>query len=359
MNHSSLPPRNTRRNGLPPSIPPRSQRRRARSSSGLALPGDSTAPKELHTHQGKAQQRSGTESMQTTPRHPGMPSTPQFPPPRDRVSQPAGTARSAPPSAVNTPPISRPPSRKERSQQLEADSRTQHSFHDEQHKESKKRVSKTWLALREVIMVFVVALAISALIKAFLIQAFIIPSQSMEDTLQVNDRVLVSKLVPSMRQINRGDIIVFEDAHNWLQTPPDHSPFSYIKEALIALGLRPDDSENHLIKRVIGLPGDHVQCCDGDGSIVVNGVSVKEPYIKPGVAPSEIPFDVYLPADKLWVMGDNRANSGDSRYHLDDSDKGFVDVNDVTGRAFVIMWPFSRWETLSNTDAFAAVPASP
>lgn len=221
----------------------------------------------------------------------------------------------------------------------------------------KKRPSKTWLALREVIMVLVVAVAISALIKAFLIQAFIIPSESMEDTLKVQDRVLVSKLVPDFRQLNRGDIVVFEDRDNWLKKTPDTSPFSVVKTVLVALGLRPDDSQNHLIKRVIGLPGDRVQCCDASGQIVVNGVSIKEPYLKPGSSPSEVYFDVLLPKNKIWVMGDNRQNSADSRYHMSDPSKGFVDMDTITGRAFVVMWPFSRWTTLNNTNAFAAVPA--
>lgn len=223
-------------------------------------------------------------------------------------------------------------------------------------KKKKKRPSKAWLAIREILMVLIVAVAISALIKAFLIQAFIIPSESMEDTLQVNDRILVSKLVPDIRQLNRGDIVVFEDRDNWLDTKPDNSTFSLVKSVLVALGLRPDDSQSHLIKRVTGLPGDRVQCCDDAGRLVVNGVAIKEPYLKPGSEPSEINFDVTVPKGKIWVMGDNRQNSADSRYHMEDKSKGFVDEDAITGRAFVIMWPFSRWQTLTNTNAFAAVP---
>lgn len=236
----------------------------------------------------------------------------------------------------------------------QAENATDDDLHE---KRAKKRPSKAWLAIREVLMVIVVAIAISALIKAFLIQAFIIPSESMEDTLMVSDRILVSKLVPRVRQLNRGDIVVFEDSDNWLQTVPDNSPFSIAKTTLIALGLRPDDSQNHLIKRVVGLPGDRVQCCDDAGRLVVNGVAIKESYLKPGSQPSEIKFDVTVPDNKLWVLGDNRQNSADSRYHIDDPSGGFVSIQDVTGRAFVIMWPQSRWQTLSNTNAFAAVPS--
>ena len=126
------------------------------------------------------------------------------------------------------------------------------------------------------------------------------------------------------------------------------------------MGLRPDDSQNHLVKRVIGLPGDRVQCCDTNGRLKVNGVSVDESgYINPGNAPSLIKFDVTVPAGKLWVMGDNRSNSEDSRFHMKEPSNGFVSVKQVTGRAFAIMWPLNRISTIKNTDAFAAVPPAP
>lgn len=222
-----------------------------------------------------------------------------------------------------------------------------------------KEKSKPWGFIRETLTVIVVALVISALIKAFLIQAFRIPSSSMEDTLEISDRILVSKLVPDVRQLNRGDIVVFSDSQNWLKRDLSQQSVSWPQKALIILGLMPDNTDNHLVKRVIGLPGDHVQCCDVNGNLKVNGVSIDEsPYLKPGVAPSEIPFDVTVPAGHLWVMGDNRANSEDSRYHMEDPGNGFVPIDDVTGRAFVIMWPLSRIQTLQNTEVFAAVPAA-
>ncbi len=221
----------------------------------------------------------------------------------------------------------------------------------------RKAPSKSWMMIRETLMMVVVALAISAIIKAFLIQAFQIPSSSMEQTLQINDRIIVSKLVPQYRQLNRGDVIVFQDDDNWLKRSADTPRPSLVGKMLIWVGLRPDDSQNHLVKRIVGLPGDRVQCCDTNGRLKVNGVSVDESgYINPGSAPSLIKFDVTVPAGKLWVMGDNRSNSEDSRFHMKEPSKGFVSVDQVTGRAFAIMWPINHLSTIKNTDAFAAVP---
>lgn len=225
---------------------------------------------------------------------------------------------------------------------------------------ARKTLPKWWLVIRETLMMVVVALAISAIIKAFLLQAFQIPSSSMEQTLQINDRIIVSKLVPNYRQLNRGDVIVFQDDDNWLKRDANTPSPSIIGKMMIWMGLRPDDSQNHLVKRVIGLPGDRVQCCDTNGRLKVNGVSVDESgYINPGNAPSLIKFDVTVPAGKLWVMGDNRSNSEDSRFHMKEPSNGFVSVKQVTGRAFAIMWPINRISTIKNTDAFAAVPPAP
>lgn len=225
---------------------------------------------------------------------------------------------------------------------------------------ARKTPPKCWLVIRETLMMVVVALAISAIIKAFLLQAFQIPSSSMEQTLQINDRIIVSKLVPNYRQLNRGDVIVFQDDDNWLKRDANTPSPSIIGKMMIWMGLRPDDSQNHLVKRVIGLPGDRVQCCDTNGRLKVNGVSVDESgYINPGNAPSLIKFDVTVPAGKLWVMGDNRSNSEDSRFHMKEPSNGFVSVKQVTGRAFAIMWPLNRISTIKNTDAFAAVPPAP
>lgn len=216
------------------------------------------------------------------------------------------------------------------------------------------------VVIREFVMIFVVAVLISALIKTFLIQSFIIPSESMTHTLEVDDRILVSKLVPSVRSLNRGDIVVFEDKQHWLQqndlVKPTTSP---VLRFLTLVGLRPDDSQGYLVKRVIGLPGDTVACCDASQRVTVNGTPIDEPYLHPGAVPSEVDFSVTVPAGSLWVMGDNRQNSLDSRAHRDQPGRGFVPIDDVVGRAFVIMWPVGRWAPLSNTNAFLSVPTPP
>jgi signal peptidase I len=209
-------------------------------------------------------------------------------------------------------------------------------------------------ALREAVIVVGIALVLSLLVKTFLVQAFYIPSVSMEDTLLVGDRVIVSKLTPGPFTLKRGEVVVFTDPGDWLEqsevAAPDPGP---LRKVLIFVGLLPNDSGNHLIKRVIGLPGDHVACCDDHGRITVNGVALDEPYVHPGDRPSEKPFDVRVPAGKLWVMGDHRAASEDSRF------KGFVPVDLVTGRAMAVVWPFSRVDWLGvPASTFDRVPAA-
>ncbi|GAB3599322.1 hypothetical protein GCM10027446_31030 [Angustibacter peucedani] len=207
--------------------------------------------------------------------------------------------------------------------------------------------------LRETVIVVVIALGLSLLVKTFLVQAFFIPSVSMEDTLKVGDRVVVSKLTPGPFDLHRGDVVVFEDPGDWL--PPDEptAPAGPVRKVLTFVGLLPNDSGNHLIKRVIGLPGDHVKCCDSGGRVLVDDVPLEEPYLHPGDKPSEKTFDVQVPQGQLWVMGDHRQESEDSRY------KGFVPLSRVTGRAIAIVWPFPRADWLSRPEAtFAKVDSS-
>jgi len=211
--------------------------------------------------------------------------------------------------------------------------------------------------VRETAIILVSAIVLSWVVKTFLAQAFFIPSASMHDTLLEGDRVLVSKLAPGPFDLHRGDIVVFADPGGWLgdQSVPDTN---VVQDALIAIGLMPQQSEDHLIKRVIGLPGDRVASA-GDGSpITVNGVPVDESeYLAPGASPSEIQFDVTVPADSLWVMGDNRQHSADSRWHLGDPGGGSVPMSDVVGTAFVTLWPVDRIGLLRNPgDVFAEVP---
>ena len=214
--------------------------------------------------------------------------------------------------------------------------------------------------LREAAIIVVSALVLSMVIKTFLFQAFFIPSGSMEETLAIGDRVLVTKLAPGPLSVHRGDIVVFRDPGGWLL--PDATAESTgwrrgVTEALTFVGLLPQDSGEHLIKRVLGLPGDTVECCDAEGRVSVNGLAVAEPYLAPGAEPSELEFSVVVPEGSLWVMGDNRQNSQDSRYKQGDPGGGAIPLSNVVGVAFVTVWPLDRWGALRNPGAtFAEVP---
>ena len=209
-------------------------------------------------------------------------------------------------------------------------------------------------------LVLAIALGLSLLIKSFLVQAFFIPSPSMEETLIEGDRVLVSKLTPGPFHLAHGDVVVFKDPDHWLgegtAAPEGETPIrKAARETLTFIGLLPSDSGQHLIKRVIGLPGDHVVCCNGQGKLTVNGAPLDEPYLYPGDEPSTKTFDITVPANQLWVMGDHRGVSQDSRFHT----PGTVPIDDVVGRAFVVVWPFDRWKFLHEpTDTFSNVPAA-
>lgn len=215
--------------------------------------------------------------------------------------------------------------------------------------------------LRETAIIVVSALVLSWLIKTLLVQAFYIPSQSMEDTLEKGDRVMVSRLVPRVLDINRGDIVVFHDPGGWLDpyVPQDYGSFgNMVARGLTMVGLLPQDTGEHLIKRVIGLPGDTVACCTADGLVTVNGVPIEEgAYLKAGVAPSALTFEAPVPDGMLFVMGDNRSNSADSRYNTGNPGGGFVPIDNVVGTAFATVWPFDRATWHRNpASVFDAVP---
>jgi signal peptidase I len=221
-----------------------------------------------------------------------------------------------------------------------------------------------WLFIRDILIIVLVAILVSFLLKTFIVRSFYIPSGSMENTLQVNDRVLVSLLTPGAVPLKHGDVIVFEDPGGWLRgevlPPKSNSP---ITAALAFIGLVPPDDDSHLIKRVIGLPGDHVKCCTTQGLITVNGKAITEPYInlqKAGLPDAPDPFSVIVPKGELWVMGDNRYDSKDSAYHEAEHDATpFVPITDVTGRAMVISWPVSRWKYLDDyPDVFRGIDSS-
>ena len=214
----------------------------------------------------------------------------------------------------------------------------------------------------ELPLLVVVALCIALVLKTFLVQAFFIPSGSMEQTIRIGDRVLVDKLTPWFgSEVERGDVVVFEDPGGWLQgeaarPAQDPAGIKQIKETLTFIGLLPSSDEQDLIKRVIGIGGDTVKCCDDRGRVSVNGAPLDEPYVSPGNAPSEIRFEVRVPAGRLFVMGDHRANSADSRFHLDEAFEGTIDEEKVVGEAVVIAWPFDHWRRLEQPATFLTVP---
>jgi signal peptidase I len=214
---------------------------------------------------------------------------------------------------------------------------------------ARRTLPRGLLFARDILVIAVIAILLSTGIKTFLVRSFFIPSGSMQNTLQIDDRILVNELVPGLIDIERGDVVVFKDPGGWL--PPsaakEQTPVGAVLEFV---GLAPSSSDDHLIKRVIGLPGDTVECCNALGQILVNGVPIDEAdYIAPGTArASLIDFSVTVPKDSLWVLGDNRNNSKDSRYNTETPSAGFVPMKNVVGRAFVTVWPLDRWSWLDN-----------
>ena len=210
------------------------------------------------------------------------------------------------------------------------------------------------LFIRDILVIFLAALLISFLIKTFLIRSFYIPSTSMVETLHVDDRIIVNQLVPEVVPVNHGDVVVFTDPGGWLiPTPdPDRGPILNAVDGFLAfVGLSAPDSNDHLIKRVIGLPGDTVVCCNDFGQLTVNGVTLEEPYINLPAGSTKATredFSVTVPEGYLWVMGDNRWNSADSAFHRNDPSGGFVPMDNVVGRALLISWPATRWAWLDN-----------
>jgi signal peptidase I len=221
------------------------------------------------------------------------------------------------------------------------------------------RRSSLW---RELPILALIALALALLIKTFLVQAFYIPSGSMQNTLQPGDRVLVSKLTYRFRDIQRGDIVVFNGVDSFAPEVSVAEPSNPVSRALqwtaSALGL-PTVNEKDFIKRVIGVPGDRVRCCDPRGRVTVNGQPLNEPYLYPGDSPSMQTFDVVVPPGKLWVMGDHRSDSKDSRSYLGDPGGGMVPESRVVGRAFAIVWPLSRAALLPIPATFLTAGLAP
>lgn len=228
-------------------------------------------------------------------------------------------------------------------------------------KPTKRR--RTLELLRDILVILVVAGLVSFLVKTFFVRSFYIPSPSMEKTLLVNDRIIVDELTPRFNDYQRGDIVVFKDPGGWLAPQPPSQPNFFLDSidwVLSLVGLSASDSNDHLIKRVIGLPGDKVSCCSPLGQLMVNGIPIDESsYINllPGnTAASRFPFETTVPEGSLWVMGDNRDRSQDSRAHMDSPSKGFVPLDNVVGKAFFRMWPLDRVGGLdAHTEVFRGV----
>jgi signal peptidase I len=220
-------------------------------------------------------------------------------------------------------------------------------------KERRRARIPAWL---EFPLLIIGAFLVAFVVKTFLVQAFYIPSGSMEDTLQVGDRVLVNKVVYHLRDIERGDIVVFDGTGSFITgevAEPERSPVEVVGRLLgEVVGLAPP-RDTDFIKRVIGVGGDRVVCCDADGRITVNGVPLdEEAYLYRNNPPSKQPFDVLVPEGTLWVMGDHRSASADSRSHMGDPGGGFVPVDRVIGRAFAVVWPVGNAQVLEIPQTF-------
>lgn len=226
---------------------------------------------------------------------------------------------------------------------------------------TQRKKNSGWRFLRDVVIIVAIAFIVSFVVKTFIVRSFFIPSASMERTLLIDDHVLVNEIGPRLTGIARGDVAVFRDPGGWLgEAETQTKDPTALTSALQAIGLVPESGDEYLVKRVIGQPGDRVECCDDSGRVSVNGVSIDEPYVQvpSGMPASGSDFSTTVPDGHLWVMGDNRYNSADSRAHQDTPTHGFVPIDDVVGTAFVINWPISRFSLLTDySGVFSTVPA--
>lgn len=215
---------------------------------------------------------------------------------------------------------------------------------------SQKRQLPVW---QESILLIVTAMVMAVVVKTFFLQAFYIPSESMEPTMRPDDKILVQKVSYWAGDVSRGDIVVFDDPGGWLDEADSRRATNALQRGLEAVGLFP--TGGHLIKRVVGVGGDTVQCCDAAGKITVNGTALDEPYLLDETANRDQPFNITVPEGYLFVMGDNRNNSADSRAHLGDPGGGFIAESSVVGKSWVRVWPVERIGLIRGSDTFDEV----
>lgn len=224
-------------------------------------------------------------------------------------------------------------------------------------RKQKEKPEGLWPKIKEILVVVVLALLIAFLVKTFLVRGFYIPSGSMENSLQLKDRIFVNVAGNWVSDPDRGDVVVFEDTEGWI--PEGQTQDNPVRDALSFVGVMPDSSQNYLIKRVIGKGGDTVECDAADQEVKVNGKTLNESsYLYPNSLPCGMQFKVTVPDGKYFVMGDHRDASADSRYHISTGTE-FVSRDDITGKAAVIAWPFNRAGGIdSHQDVFQDVPAA-
>jgi signal peptidase I len=214
--------------------------------------------------------------------------------------------------------------------------------------DQKKKQLPVW---QESILLVATAMVMAVIVKTFFLQAFYIPSESMEPTMLVNDKILVQKVSYWGGDVKRGDIVVFDDPGGWLSAEDSKHASNPVQKALETVGLFP--TGGHLIKRVIGVGGDTIACCT-DGKLTVNGKEITEPYVLDETATKDKSFNITVPKGHLWVMGDNRGNSSDSRAHMGDPGGGFISEDSVVGKAWLRVWPLGRAGFIHKPDTFDA-----
>lgn len=216
------------------------------------------------------------------------------------------------------------------------------------------RTKKPLPVWQETLILIGTAIVLALLIKTFFVQAFYIPSGSMRDTLKIDDRILVQKVSYWFGSVHRGDIVVFDDPDNWLGEEDGEAPSNPITKGLSVIGLYP--TGGHLVKRVIGVGGDTVTC--KHGGLYVNGTELEEgDYVTIPDKSCGGQWSVEVPDDRIWVMGDNREHSADSRVHVGDPGGGFIPTDDIVGKVFVVVWPIDRWKFIHRPSTFDNVAA--